>query len=136
MKQGDANLQKWILRIMAVVSLPVVPAVIAPHFTVEKLSWLVGFHQPPKTPLLPYLAAGGSFVYLMLSAMLWIISRDVVRYRPLVIFSAWACLVGGPVYWWIDTLTGMPHWWLLMDALSCFIGGIALLWAAGRAKTH
>ena len=124
---GNLRLQKLILRIMALVSLPVLPAVFAPHFTVEKLSWLTGFRQPPSAPLLFYVAAGGSFVYLALSAMLWIMSLDVVRYRPLVVFAAWMCLLGGPVYWWIDTNTGMPHWWMLMDALSCFVAGVALL---------
>jgi hypothetical protein len=48
-----------------------------------------------------------------------------------VIFSGWACLAGAPAYWWIGTLSGMPHWCVLMDALSCFVGGMALLWAAG-----
>ena len=133
---GNLRLQKLILRIMALVSLPVVPAVFAPHFTVEKLSWLTGFRQPPNAPLLFYVAAGGSFVYLALSAMLWIMSRDVVRYRPLVIFAAWMCLLGGPVYWWIDTTTGMPNWWMLMDALSCFVGGAALMWALRNASSR
>lgn len=121
---------------MALVALPVLPAVFAPHLTVEKLSWLLGFGQPPKVPLLYYLAAGGSFVYLILSAMLWMISCDVVRYRPLVIFAGYMCLIGGPVFWWIDTHTGMPNWMMLADSLSCFVGGIALLWALGGPDAH
>lgn len=127
------RLQKWILRIMALVALPVVPAIFAPHLTVEKLSWLLGFGQPPKTPLLFYLGAGGSCIYLIFSAMLWIISSDVVRYRPLVVFTAWVCVICGPLYVWIDTQTEMPRWWWLMDSLSCFLGGVALLWAIGKA---
>ena len=119
---------------MALVALPVLPAVFAPHLTVEKLSWLVGFGQPPKTPLLAYLAAGGSFIYLALSAMLWMISRDVARYRPLVIFMAYVCLIGGPAYWWIDSRVGMPQWWMLMDALTCTVAGVGLLWVSVTGK--
>jgi hypothetical protein len=128
------RLQQLILRMMALMSLPVMVAVIAPHLTVEKLSWLVGFGQPPQTPLLPYLAAGGSFVYLILSAILWILSSDVARYRPLIFFTAYVCLLGIPVYWWIDTHTGMPLWWLLMDQVICFIAGSGLLWTSRSPK--
>ena len=130
----NARIQKWILRIMALMSLPVLGAIFAPHLTVEKLSWLVGFGQPPQTPLLPYLAAGGSFVYLILSAVLWIISSDVARYRPLVTFIAYMCLVGVPMYLWIDTHTGMPHWWLLMDELVCIGAGFGLLWTSRSSR--
>ena len=70
MKRGDPAIQKLILRMMAVVSLPVLPAVFAPQFTVEKLSSLTGFGEPPDAPLLFYVTAGGSLVYLILSAML------------------------------------------------------------------
>lgn len=99
MKRGDTRIQKLVLRVMALVALPVLPAVFMPHLTVEKFSWLLGFGQPPKTPLLYYLAAGGSFVYLILSTMLWMISFDVVRYRPLVIFAGYMCLISSPVSW-------------------------------------
>ena len=135
MKRGDPRLQKLVLRIMAVVALPVLPAVFAPRLTVEKLSWLLGFGEPPHVPLIYYLAAGGSFVYLAMSAMFWIISCDVVRYRPLVIFTGWVCLLSGPVFWWVDANVGMPLWWVMMDALGCFACGVALLWAAGTSKT-
>ena len=130
----NARIQKWILRCMALMSLPVLGAIFAPNLTVEKLSWLVGFGQPPQTPLLPYLAAGGSFAYLILSAVLWMLSNDVARYRPLVTFIAYMCLIGVPVYLWIDTHTGMPHWWLLMDTMICLIAGFGLLWTSRSAQ--
>ncbi len=135
MNTGGPRLQKWVLRAMALVSVPVLPALFAPHFTVEKLSWLTGFGQPPPLPLLHYLAAGGSLVYLILSGLLWIIAGDVVRYRPLVRFMAWASLVAAPLLWWIDSHTGMPRWWVMMDAVSCLVGGAVLLWASGPGQT-
>jgi hypothetical protein len=135
-KQSDPRLQKIILRIMAVVAFPTLPAVFAPRLTVEKLSWLLGFGEPPNVPLIYYLAAGGSFVYLALSVMLWIISCDVVRYRPLVIFTGVVCVIGGPSFWWIGTQAGMPLWWVTMDALSCLIGGLVLLWASRNHEAN
>jgi hypothetical protein len=132
--QGNPGLQRLVLRIMALVALPAMAAVLAPRLTVKKLSGLLGFGQPPDVPLIFYLAAGGSFVYLATSAMLWIISGDVVRYRPLVIFTGFVCVIGGPVLWWVGARAGMPSWWVLMDTLSCLVGGLVLLWACGSDK--
>ena len=127
--QGNLRLQKIILRLMALVALPVLPAVFAPRLTVEKLSWTLGFGEPPHVPLIYYLAAGGSLVYLLSAGLLWMLSSDVVRYRPLVVFVAVACMAVAPVFVWLDANLGMPRWWLLMDALSCLVGGAVLLWA-------
>jgi len=127
--RGNLRLQKIILRVMALVALPVLPAVFAPRLTVEKLSWVLGFGEPPHVTLIYYLAAGGSLVYLLLSGLLWMLSCDVVRYRPLVIYVAVACVAAAPVLGWLDANVGMPRWWLLMDALSCLVGGLVLLWA-------
>ncbi len=117
---------------MALIALPTVLAVFVPRLAVEKLSWLLGFGEPPHVTLIYYLAAGGSFIYVVFSILLWLLSNDVERYHPLVVFVAWACLVSCPVYAWMDSQVGMPHWWLLMDSLSGLVGGLALLWALHR----
>jgi hypothetical protein len=67
--------------------------------------------------------------------MLWMISCDVARHRPLVRFAAYASLIAAPLYWWIDQHTGMPTWWILMDAVVTLIFGAALLWASGPAES-
>ena len=127
--RGNLRLQKIILRAMALAALPVLPAVFAPRLTVEKLSWVLGFGEPPHVTLIYYLAAGGSLLYLLLAILLWMLSCDVVRYRPLIVFVAVACVAVAPVFGWLDTHVGMPRWWMLMDAVSCLVGGLLLLWA-------
>jgi hypothetical protein len=127
--RGNLRLQKIVLRVMALLALPVLPAVFAPRLVVEKFSWVLGFGEPPHVALVYYLAAGGSLVYLFLSALLWMLSCDVVRYRPLVMFVAVGCVAAAPVFGWMDTDVGMPRWWVLMDALACLAGGVVLLWA-------
>jgi len=57
-----------------------------------------------------------------------------VRYRPLVLASAWICLLGAPAYLWIDTQSGLPCWWVAMDSLSCLLFGAAILWACHTAR--
>jgi hypothetical protein len=128
-EQGNPALQRLILRVAAVMAWLVIPAVLAPRLVIEKLSWFLGYGQPSKTPLIYYLGAGGSLVYLALSALLWKLSEDVVRYRPLVVFAAWAFLLCGPLYLWIDLQAGMPLWWVSMDSVACVLAGAWLLWA-------
>ena len=126
---GNLRLQRIILRVQALMALLTVPALFVPEFMLEKLSWMGGFGQPPMLPLTLYLLAGGCAVFIALAGMQWIVSTDVVRHRPLVLFAAWGYLVCGPLFLWIDSHVGLPHWWIAMDSLSCLLSGILLLWA-------
>lgn len=126
---GNLRLQRWLLRGAAIVQFTALPGVILPRQAVEKLSWLMGLGEPPQVPLLFYTAGGCAYVYLAEGLLLWVISRDLVRYRPLVILSGWIYLIGGPVFLWIDLQSGLPNWWTAMDSVSCLIFGAAILWA-------
>jgi hypothetical protein len=126
---GNLRLQRWLLRIAAVLQFIALPGALLPRQAVEKFSWLMGLGRPPLVPLLVYFAGGGAYVYLALGVLLWLFSKDVVRYRPLVPATAWISLVGGPAFLWIDTQSGLPRWWVAMDSLSCLLFGAALLWS-------
>lgn len=90
---------------------------------------LLGFGKPPHLPLLIYMTSGASCVYLAQALLLWLMSRDVVRYRPLIVFCGWAYLIFGPLFLWIDISAGMPKFQIIADSMSCLIGGGALLGA-------
>jgi hypothetical protein len=132
--QGNPRLQRLTLRVAAVMGCVTSPAVLLPRMAVEKLSWLIGHGQPPDVPLIYYLGGGGSVVYVLVCAMLWIIAGDVVRYRPLVVFSAWGFLASAPAFLSIDLQSRMPLWWVAMDTVSCALFGTALLWACHRPQ--
>lgn len=131
---GNLRLQRLILRITALISLIALPAIILPRLAMEKLSWLTGFGQPPDVPLLVYVAAGGAAVFVGQAGFLWILSGDVVRYRPLVLYVGWVYTACGPAFLWIDRDAGMPHWWVAMDSLGSLIVGGTLLWACRPCK--
>lgn len=126
---GNPRLQRLILRIVALVSLIALPAIIAPRLAAEKLSWVMGFGQPPMTPLMLYMMAGGAAVFVGQAVLLWAISGDVIRYAPLIRLVAWIYLICGPLFLWIDSQAGVPKWWMVMDFAGCIVGGAALLWA-------
>lgn len=123
------KVQRIVLRLFALATLAALPGVVAPRWTAEKLSWLMGFGQVPPTPLMLYMMAGGSAVYLAQGLLLGVMSRDVVRYQPLIRVVAWALLLCAPLFWWIDTQAGLPRWWIWMDSASALITGLILTWA-------
>jgi hypothetical protein len=126
-ERGSPRLQRLILRVIATVSFIALPAIFAPQMAVEKFSVLLGFGKPPHLPLLIYMTSGASCVYLAQAVLLWLMSCDVVRYRPLIVFCGWAYLAFGPLFLWIDIHAGMPTFQVAADTLSCLIGGAALL---------
>jgi hypothetical protein len=131
---GNLRLQQILLRFAALVQFTALPGVILPRVALGKLSWLMGLGEPPLVPLMIYMTGGCAYVFLAEGVLLWLLSYDVVRYRPLVIASGWIYLVGGPAFLWIDLHAGLPWWWVVMDSVSCLLIGIGLLWACGLGK--
>jgi hypothetical protein len=126
---GNPRMQRITLRLIAAVSFIALPAIFVPRLAVEKFSVLMGFGKPPHLPLLIYMTSGASCVYVGQGLLLWFVSRDVVRYRPLIVFCGWAYLAFGPLFLWIDISAGMPAFQVAADSLSCLVAGGALLGA-------
>lgn len=132
---GNTRLQQLVLRIIALSSLLALPGVLVPRLMAEKVSWIMGFGQPPMTPLMLYMMAGGAAVFVGQAVLLWALSTDVVRYQPLVRLMAWCYIAIGPLFLWIDTQAGLPTWWMLMDSVGSFTAGAVLAWACyGRRE--
>lgn len=125
---GHFRVQRFILRLFAIATLAALPAIFLPHLALEKLAWAVGIKEPPHSPLLIYMIAGGSAVYVAQGALFWVMSTDLVRYRPMIVLIAWMLVLFGPLFVWIHLQSSTPRWWLLLDSLSCLVAGIALLW--------
>ncbi len=133
---GHPRFQAILLKTAGAISFVTLGAVFAPDYALGKLHWLLGMGRLPESALLRYLAAGGSFVYIITGLLMWVMAGDVVRYRPMIVLSAWIVLVAAPIYWLINTQAGMPLWWAWMDTLACLAFGIALLWAChAKQKT-
>lgn len=126
---GHPRLQSLLLKTAGAVSLVTLSAVFAPDYVLSQLHWLLGMGKLPDSVLLRYLGAGGSFVYIITGILMWMMAGDVVRYRPMIVLSAWIMLAAAPIYAYINLHTGMPGWWMAMDAMSCLAFGLVLLWA-------
>lgn len=124
---GRPGAQRLLLRLFATVAVISLPAVLLPRLALEKVSWIMGFDQPPMTPVTLYMMAGGAAVYLGQAVLMWVMSADVVRYQPLVRLIAWMLILFGPLFLWIDSQAGLPRWWVMMDGIGCLVGGGALV---------
>ena len=99
------------------------------------LQWCV-LEPMPQAVFMSYLLEASGYPQIAIGALIWIIATDVVRYRPLVITTIVIFLVGAPVFYMIDTHVGLPHWWCVMDFISCFLcGAFPLGFCLWPAKT-
>ncbi len=69
--------------------------------------------------------------------VIWVVATDVVRYRPMVIAIIVLHLIGGPVFYLMDVIIGMPLSWRIMDFVSFSMMGVLplafCLWPAKKS---
>lgn len=77
----------------------------------------------PHAAFMGYMIQAAGYFQIAIGALIWVIARDVIRYRPLVIAAIAIFLVGAPVFYAIGAAVGLPPWWCAMDFLSSFLCG-------------
>jgi len=117
----------WLLRLTGAFEILAFVAVVMPRSWMEvSHSWL-GMGVMPDGPLIMFMIRQASYTYGMHGLSLWILSWNVDRFRPLIIFNGIAFLLAGPVFFVIDYTTGMPWYWTVMDSAGCGFFGAAIL---------
>jgi hypothetical protein len=136
MNQEDRKLLlTWLLRLVGLTEVLAFVAVIMPRSWMEfSHSWL-GMGPMPQGPLLMFMIRQASYAYGMHGVSLWFLASDPKRFRPLLLLNGFSFLLAGPVFFLIDSTTGMPWWWTAGDSLSCAFFGAALLWLTPREPT-
>lgn len=128
------TIQRWIIRSCAFVLFTGLPAMILPGVALEKFAWLMKMPRPALEPLTVYLSGNTGFIYVALGVIFWMISNDVVRHQAFVKAIGWILLIGGPTYFSIDLQSKLPMWWVLLDAISCFVMGGTILLASRKIR--
>ena len=83
-------------------------------------------------PIVGYLARSTSFFYALLGGLFWVVSFDLRRYRPLLIYLGFAVTSFGAVLIVVDWTAGLPPMWKLWEGPFVIALGLTLL-LAGRA---
>ena len=126
------KIQALVLRIVGTVECFAFAAVVMPfHWMGVVHAWL-GLGEMPDGVVLRYLIREVALVDGLHGVLLWLLARDVERFRPLIIFTGLSYLVGGPVFATGAATAGMPWFWYSGVGLSCLAVGIVVLWLAIR----
>ena len=123
---------KWILRCSGCSSLSAAFFVAAPY------SWMNGIHQwlglgaLPDAPVVGYLARSTSAFYAMLGGLLCVLSFDVRRFRPVLLYLGGATVVMGLTMFIVDWVEGLPPFWRYWEGPLDAGLGAAILWLVWR----
>jgi hypothetical protein len=122
------GLLKWLLRIIGGVELCAIPFIFFP------VSWMADVHDRvlglgplPGAPITEYLTRSLSALYALHGAVVFRLSFDVPRFRPLVPFLGGLHVLLGLVILGIDLSAGLPWWWVLGEGPGIIVGGLLVL---------
>ncbi len=126
----------WLLRLFGVSSMFALIFVAAPH------SWMRDIHAwaelgvMPDTPVVWYLARSTSAFYAIVGGLFLVVSRDLPRYRPVIVYLGWSVNFLGAVLCIVDVLEGMPTSWTLWEGPFVIAYGVAMLYLVRSVPTR
>ena len=121
------RLQAWVLRLAGSLELLAFFAVVIPRSWMTAAHGWIGLGEMPDGAITMFMVRQASFTYGLHGVLLWLLSSDVIRFRPLVLFTGVSYLLAGPVFFLIDLTSRMPWFWTAGDTVSCVSLGAALL---------
>ena len=118
------------LRVIGTGALLALPFVFFPDAWMDAIHRWLGMGTLPAEPVVGYLTRSASFFYAMLGGLLWVVSFDLRRHRPVAIYLVSAFLAFGCVLLAVDLLQGMPLWWAIGEgSFDIAMGAIGLFLA-------
>ena len=133
MTRAERGLQ-ILLRIGGITTLTAFFAIFLP------VRWMAGTHEWlglgefPASPLVDYLTRSASLLYAWHGGLLLVLSSDVRRYRPILVYLGFATAVGGLILLGIDLHAGMPTYWTLWEGPPVSVIGLLMIWLALRIR--
>lgn len=85
--------------------------------------WL-GLGEFPRAPIVDYLARSVAAFYGFHGVLLFLISTDVVRFRPLVWYVAVMNVLLGVTLLAIDVHAGLPAYWIALEGPPVIVIGL------------
>jgi hypothetical protein len=128
-------LLKWLLRAIGGVELCAIPFLLFPFAWMGAVhDRVLGLGTLPAAPIVEYMARSLSAVYALHGAVVFRLSFDVVRFRPLIGFLGWLHIALGLTVLGIDLAAGLPWWWVAGEGPGIAFGGILVLVLVRRAE--
>jgi len=125
-------LLRLLTRFAGGVMLLAIPAVFMPTTWMARIHEHLSLGPFPATPLVDYLTRSVAAVYAIHGGLLMLLSRDIVRLSPVIVYLGCTNIAFGCVVTGIGLHANMPLYWILAEGppVAAF-GAILLLLARG-----
>jgi hypothetical protein len=126
--------QRLLVLLLRLAGAIIVTAFLAMFLPVE---WMAATHRVlglgefPRAPVVDYLARSTSAIYGFHGVLLLLVSRDPVRYRPIVRYLGAMNVLFGIAMVFIDLHAGMPGLWTVAEGPPTAVFGLVLLYLSG-----
>jgi hypothetical protein len=87
--------------------------------------WL-GMGAFPRRPVVDYLARSAAVLYGFHGILLFVVARDLARYRPLIGYLVFTNVTFGLMLVAVDLHAGLPAWWTLVEGPSVLMIGVLM----------
>jgi hypothetical protein len=122
---------KRILRYIGTMSLLALIFVAAPYEWMSSIHAALGLGELPDDPIVGYLARSLSAFYAMIGGVFWVVSFDLVRHRPLLLYIGPAIALLGVALLFVDLHEGLPLAWTVWEGpFVCVVG--TTIWTLSR----
>lgn len=105
-------------------------------------SWMNAVHQwlgmgiLPDKPVVGYLARSTCAFYALFGGLFWMLSLDLLRFRPLLHYIGMATVLLGILLFGVDRVEGMPRFWQAAEGPINVAIGIIVLWLSRGDKEN
>ncbi len=123
-----------VLRFAGVILLSAFGAVFLPVAWMAATHRWLGLGEFPTYPIVDYLTRSISILYGIKGGLYLLLSTDVRRFRPVIIYSAGAAVGFGLAMLVIDVGAGLPWQWTLGEGPCVILAGTAILVLARRVR--
>ena len=116
------------LRVLAGIELCALIAIFLPRDLMAEILREIGLGEWPSHPLMGYLARANAALYVLHGGLLWSMSTNVRRFRPLIQFLGWAEWGYAGLLLGIDLQEQLPWWWTASEVGVVGSAATLLLW--------
>jgi len=125
-----------LLRLAGIMLLTAVIPAVMPFAWMKDIHRLMGMGELPEGPVMGYLTRSLSAMYAMHGALVFFISFDVRRCKPVVKCLAVLGMVFGLGMLVLDYAVGMPFDWTTHEGPFIMTMGCVMLWLAGHVQDN
>lgn len=117
----------WLLRLSALATLSAFGAMIMPTSWMARIHEELGLGPFPHSALVQYLTRSVAALYGFHGVLLALISFNVRRYRPIVVYAGLLNIGLGIMLFAIDRHAALPAFWVWLEGPSLVLVGLLVL---------